>query len=764
MDEQTGHMCSPRAPLSDSIAELCAAHRPVDSAGRFTPGIVFGDWRLTAFIGRGGNGEVYCAEHVKLYTPAAVKILVREGARARERFVWEANLLSMLKSSAFPRFYAYGEAHGVPYLAMELLEPGDLPTGDRDVTRFLLNVCNAAEELHAHGLVHRDIKPANILWRTDWANFTTTTTRGVRFQVAAEPVLADLGLVKDTTRSCAQSFSSPNTPVTTDGVGTPGYGAPEQLERGESTVTSDIHSLGVLADRCFDGKPPSTWARIIRRATSSIPAQRYQSVSAFSRAIRFRNVPRHFLFVGLLLFVGFIIWQYYKEEDIRSVSLNPHESAAHSANELYQALQQSLTPQQPSETENPIKMVETVPVPSSKYSIQKGAWGESEHGPGMVVTAFLDGRPAHDVRYYLDFRLIQMPYRFTEKYLSGERMSYDWLHAVVVRDGVSYSAKMHTIRPNWNGTTNVTLTLKRDPAAGTAVRVWTDRGTPFDFVWCPPGEVTSECTDPYTRTNVTVHLPIGYGYWISTEEATCRQITDLCRRNESDAPRQTEKQSVPFVEDIEMPGRIRSWWSFMDLRDDLYTHDDRVAGFKIAVPNVLEWIHAMQFGGGLPPEETINDYAWIRGGLTKGRETFGRSDRKKPNALGMYNVFGNLAEWVLIPVDGQRWRSGSMALGGSSRQSYVDVKQAEKTAYRVLCGFPVLLGTQGAGLVGVRFTATSYFTHETNAVLFCSAQALLRSSLPADVARGTELMRGILASGDSILSELTRKTLIDQSR
>ena len=58
----------------DSISAMCAAHGPVASACRFAAGAIFGDWRLTAFIGRGGNGEVYCAEHVALGTSAALKI------------------------------------------------------------------------------------------------------------------------------------------------------------------------------------------------------------------------------------------------------------------------------------------------------------------------------------------------------------------------------------------------------------------------------------------------------------------------------------------------------------------------------------------------------------------------------------------------------------------------------------------------------------------------------------------------------------------
>ena len=296
MNEHSGRARPPDAPLSDSIAALCAAHEPVVSCGRFAPGAVFGDWLLTAFIGRGGNGEVYCTEHATLGTPAAVKVLMREDERAKARFAREAKLLASLKSDAFPRFFAYGEANGHPYLAMELLEPGELPTGERAIARFLLKVCDAVSELHAHGYVHRDIKPSNILWRTG--------TTGV--SPVAMPVLADLGLVKDISKSNA---GRPTSDVTIGGVGTPGYGAPEQMERGEATVASDIHALGVLADRCFNGNTPRVWARIIQRATSSIPAQRYPSVDAFVRAIRSRHRMRHLVSVcAIAAAVAVAVW------------------------------------------------------------------------------------------------------------------------------------------------------------------------------------------------------------------------------------------------------------------------------------------------------------------------------------------------------------------------------------------------------------------------------------------------------------------------
>ena len=145
------------------LAMRCSAHAPVSEHGRFSAGTVFGDWRTTAFIGRGGNGEVYCAGHVALGTPAAVKVLTREEERAKERFAREAKLLAEMKSKAFPRFFAYGEANGCAYLAMELLEPGELPKGDRAIAKFMLKVSEAVGELHNLGYVHRDIKPGNIL-------------------------------------------------------------------------------------------------------------------------------------------------------------------------------------------------------------------------------------------------------------------------------------------------------------------------------------------------------------------------------------------------------------------------------------------------------------------------------------------------------------------------------------------------------------------------------------------------------------------------
>ena len=254
-----------------------------DGRGTFAAGTLFGDWRLTAFIARGGTAEVYCAEHIVLGTPAAVKVLSEPLTDSRKtRFLREAKLLAELKSPAFPAFHGYGEANGCPYIAEELLEPGDLPTGDRQKAKYLLALCDGLKALHAKGVVHRDLKPANILFRK-----------------TGEPVIVDLGLAK-----------SVEVPVVSDGVsivdgkavgvGTPEYAAPEQFTGGDITPASDVHALGVLAEKLLQGRSgilsASSWKKIIRRATSSIASERYQSVDAFAAAIR----RRHWLRNGII--------------------------------------------------------------------------------------------------------------------------------------------------------------------------------------------------------------------------------------------------------------------------------------------------------------------------------------------------------------------------------------------------------------------------------------------------------------------------------
>jgi len=154
---------------------------------------------------------------------------------------------------------------------------------DSSAACLLRRLCAILSALHEEGWVHRDLKPSNVLYRDN-----------------GEVVLVDYGLIKCARNDGVSLRVKDGLTRVNAAVGTERYAAPEQLAGSQTDLHADIHAMGVLIDSCFRGKMPRRWKRIVCRATSSLPEQRYTNCKAFSRAIALR-------FVGELVVVGAIM-------------------------------------------------------------------------------------------------------------------------------------------------------------------------------------------------------------------------------------------------------------------------------------------------------------------------------------------------------------------------------------------------------------------------------------------------------------------------
>ena len=287
---------------SKEVDSFLVRHAPVETQALFYGGDLFGDWRITAFLGRGGSGEVYRVINAQNGEIAALKVFARKSEAdnavtvvAKARFLREIRFLSANAYSSFPRFLAEGETDGRPWYVMELLEDRSLPSDDAGVADFILKISRSVQLLHSMGFVHRDIKPGNIMYRSD-----------------GTPVLVDMGLLKcfdSTEESIARKESALSiVDGKAVGVGTPRYAAPEQFNGGEISPAADIHALGMLINECFKGELKGCWEKIVARATSSIPERRYHDVSEFMRAVRHRHWYGFGIVVtGVVLSVGVLL-------------------------------------------------------------------------------------------------------------------------------------------------------------------------------------------------------------------------------------------------------------------------------------------------------------------------------------------------------------------------------------------------------------------------------------------------------------------------
>jgi serine/threonine-protein kinase len=296
------------SPTRTALGRTPPSLRPVSSSAgasvtaaaqaRFVPGAVLaGRYRVAGLLGRGGMGEVYRADDLRLGQAVALKFLpesLQHDPDRLERFFNGVRMARQVTHPAVCRVHDVGEAEGQQFLTMEFVDGEDLASLQRRIGRLppdkalqiARQLCAGLGAAHEKGVLHRDLKPENVM-------------------------LDGRGMARITDFDLAQAADAVDPADVRSG--TPAYMSPEQLEGREVTARSDIYALGLVLYELFTGRrpfagrtfselrrarqepppPPSTFVesidpaveQAILRCLEADPARRPASVPAVAAAL-----------------------------------------------------------------------------------------------------------------------------------------------------------------------------------------------------------------------------------------------------------------------------------------------------------------------------------------------------------------------------------------------------------------------------------------------------------------------------------------------
>src|SRR3984893_17341793 len=219
-----------------------------------------GPYQLLDLLGKGGMGEVYLAEDIRLGRKVALKLLPPELTNDEPRvlrFQQEARTASALNHPNILTIFDIGEAESTHFIATEFVK-GETLRKSMAATRMnvqkvfniTIQVANALGAAHEVGVVHRDIKPENIMVRPDGlvkvldfgiAKLTQGVATGGKSEMGLLPLVnTEPGMM----------------------MGTPKYMSPEQVRGLEVDERTDIFSLGVVLYEMITGTAPFERATI----------------------------------------------------------------------------------------------------------------------------------------------------------------------------------------------------------------------------------------------------------------------------------------------------------------------------------------------------------------------------------------------------------------------------------------------------------------------------------------------------------------------
>ncbi len=216
---------------------------PNDTKARFTPGTTLNKrYRILGQLGKGGMGEVYRADDLKLGQPVALKFLTAKLSQDKAmlaRFHSEVAMAHRVTHPNVCRVHDIGDvttsAGNLHFLSMEYVDGEDLSSLLRRIGRLpsdkaveiATQLCAGLSAAHEASVLHRDLKPANVMIDGKGrVRITDFGLAGFAEQIKGNEVFA----------------------------GTPAYMSPEQFAGKEVTTKSDIYALGLVLYEIFTGK------------------------------------------------------------------------------------------------------------------------------------------------------------------------------------------------------------------------------------------------------------------------------------------------------------------------------------------------------------------------------------------------------------------------------------------------------------------------------------------------------------------------------
>jgi serine/threonine-protein kinase len=268
-------------------------------------GKTVGKYRIVAKLGRGGMAEVYKAYQPGLDRYVGIKVLhahLVDDTDFIGRFEREALAVGKLRHANIVQALDFDREGDMYFMAMEFIDGPTLKDEIKarrsegkaytlqEIARIFTALCSAIDYAHSRGMVHRDLKPANVMINQE-----------------GQVVLTDFGI--------ARIIGATQYTQTGALSGTPAYMSPEQGQGERGDGRSDIYSLGVMlyelvtgavpydGDTPFavimkhiseplplptkvDAKIPESVERVILKAMSKSPEDRYQTAGEMAKALR----------------------------------------------------------------------------------------------------------------------------------------------------------------------------------------------------------------------------------------------------------------------------------------------------------------------------------------------------------------------------------------------------------------------------------------------------------------------------------------------